>query len=319
MKKRNIVFFSVANSITFIGFILYFLNIVGGNTLITLGLLLISIFYMLRSIDSIRKFGIKGFFSFNFLFVLIPFAFFTRYMYHKFFDIPSFILLVVLLFGIPIFFIQKRYKDKFLLFTMTFYFLLIFPLVFNNVTEKSMGFLPDDLSDKYDVSKSEVKSEIQGNFKSKKAYSYMIEATHLIDSKKYYEAYVNLLKVNKMEPKQVKVLKMISSTLAHQNQFAKAVDYLDSAILLDSSYAELYNNRAILHVRLKNYDKAINDYNTAISRDSSKGIYYANLALIYFYTKDYDEFCRLMTKAEEIGVSKELQLQILQAKKEYCN
>lgn len=58
-----------------------------------------------------------------------------------------------------------------------------------------------------------------------------------------------------------------------------AIELFSKAILLDTMYADAYNNRGSVYSTLKNYEKALIDFNKAIAIQSNDPLYYYNRAI----------------------------------------
>jgi tetratricopeptide (TPR) repeat protein len=77
---------------------------------------------------------------------------------------------------------------------------------------------------------------------------------------------------------------------------------LDTAILLDDSYAAFYNNRGLNYYKLDNDPSAISDFKKAIRLDSSNWVFFANVVLAYKSDGKQEEACRALQIAKRIGL-----------------
>ena len=68
---------------------------------------------------------------------------------------------------------------------------------------------------------------------------------------------------------------------AQQNQFDRAVEYLQQALALRPDYPEALNNLGVLFVRTKDYAKAEEQFKTCIGSAPDFDQSYLNLARLY--------------------------------------
>ena len=93
---------------------------------------------------------------------------------------------------------------------------------------------------------------------------------------------------------------------------AKAIEYLEQAILLDRNYGEAYSNLGLAYDNKGDYDKAIEYYKKALkiilrklgSEHPNVAIYYNNLGFAYREKGDYDKAIEYFQKALKIGLRK---------------
>lgn len=74
-----------------------------------------------------------------------------------------------------------------------------------------------------------------------------------------------------------------------EQDYKKAIDQFDKAILLREDYAKAYLCRGIVFQMDKQYESAIADYSKAIELDPEAGIVYNNRGTIYIVKGEYDK------------------------------
>jgi tetratricopeptide (TPR) repeat protein len=94
----------------------------------------------------------------------------------------------------------------------------------------------------------------------------------------------------------------ISDCYSRINKLDQAIVTLDTAILLDNSYAGFYNNRGLNYYKLDNDQNAINDFKRAIQLDSINWVFYANIALAYYSAKNQEEACNALRTSIRLGL-----------------
>jgi tetratricopeptide (TPR) repeat protein len=98
----------------------------------------------------------------------------------------------------------------------------------------------------------------------------------------------------------------------------KAINLLDSAILIDSTYVGFFNNRGLLYYKLGESTLAIEDFKKAIQIDSTTSILYANLALALNQNESFEKACKAIKKAEDLGLDTCESETLTRIKKEKC-
>jgi tetratricopeptide (TPR) repeat protein len=90
--------------------------------------------------------------------------------------------------------------------------------------------------------------------------------TSLEDSKKYYEIGIDYL---------------------DKDNYDKALENFNMAILLNPLFSEAYFSRALTYYKLKEYDKSIEDYTKASDYDPKNPTIFNNRGDCYYRKQDY--------------------------------
>lgn len=73
------------------------------------------------------------------------------------------------------------------------------------------------------------------------------------------------------------------------NEYNKALGYLNKAIELDPGYLDAYSNRSTVYANLRQYDKSIEDNNYVLGKDPNYLRAYLERGIVYLETNDYDK------------------------------
>jgi tetratricopeptide (TPR) repeat protein len=94
----------------------------------------------------------------------------------------------------------------------------------------------------------------------------------------------------------------LSESYAKVNKLSEAIFCLDSAIILDSSYAGFYSNRGLLYYHLNANANAIADFKKSIRLNNHNYVYYANLSIVYYSVNRLEEACLAFKHAKMLGM-----------------
>jgi len=103
------------------------------------------------------------------------------------------------------------------------------------------------------------------------------------------------------------------------NEHAKAITFFDKALELDPKESYAYNNRAFSKLKLNDLKGATKDVNLSIKLNSGNSYAYKNRALIYIEEKKYKEACADLTKANELGYTRQYGKEVNELIIKYCN
>jgi tetratricopeptide (TPR) repeat protein len=94
----------------------------------------------------------------------------------------------------------------------------------------------------------------------------------------------------------------LSSCYSRTNRLEQAIVALDTAIMLDDTYAAFFSNRGLFNYKLHRWSNAISDLENAVGLDSTNWIFYANLALAYKSDDNLDHACRAFKSATRLDL-----------------
>jgi len=300
MKISNAIFYIII-TITATGFIFRLQDLLGGASFLFIGTILTFAFFLLRLAYNLSKKSLtKKTTILHILIILMSVILHSKYFYHRFGDIPGLIIIPTFL-GYTLFFLIKtKPKDKKAIVATIVYFIFTIPLFGFEFDKAPRRFIPKEWYNRYDVSKGQSIS-LPYPFKHDSAKELYEQAHRFKDKGEYHEARKIYEKARVIEPDNPKILFDLSDCYARINQLEYAISLLDTAIIIDDSFAPFYINRGVLYYKLIKNTEAIQDYNRAIELDSTQSAAYANLALVYYYEKRFDEACHSLQKAESLG------------------
>lgn len=318
MKLFIKIIFNIALATLILGFILQILHWPGGKTFFALGLLGMFIYFIAKSIKDYLKQRIDRYnISLQISIVLMCLVLFSKYLYHDFGDYLGLIGLPFFLISALLYLIKGSFKNKRLTATTIAFFLLSIPLFGINIGIEPQQYLPKQWYDRYNIEQT-VKVNLPYSFKYKATEKLSNEAYSFVNSKDYYSAILRFEKALKLEPENPLLLIEISGCYANLNKLEKAINYLNKAIKIDSTYEGLYNNRGLLYHKLNYNEKAIKDFEKAIKINPNQSIFYANLALSLYHANMYSDACKAIQKAEKLGLKINESKTIRSIKKEIC-
>ena len=302
MKKITSILFYLTLALIPISLIFLIQNWPGGHSLFALGLLGIFIYFLSKTIKDIAK---KNYSPYNqvlqTIVILMSLVLFSKYLYQVFADYPGLIIVPIFIITSLLYLIKTKARYLKLTLTIILYLILTIPLFTFEFQFSPRHYIPIEWFDRYNVSEGKI-TKLSFAFKYKETEQLSIKAFELKKAKEYFEALAYYRVARKLEPRNLKLLFDMSETYAKSNALDTAIALLDTAILINRSYAEFFNNRGLLYYKLNKNDNAIEDFKVAISIDSTQSITYANLGLAYHSLNLKELSCRAFNKAKRLGL-----------------
>jgi hypothetical protein len=301
MKIIVSVLFYLALALIPISLIFIIQNLAGGHSIFALGLLGIFIYFTAKTIKDIDK---KRQSLFNQVFQLVVISMsvvlFSKYLYHGFADYPGLIIVPIFIVTSVLYLLKPNSQYLKLTLTTIVFLLLSIPLFTFEFQYSPRHYIPMEWFNRYNVSDGKI-TKLSFAFKFKETEQLSIKAFELKKEKEYFKALTYYRDARKLEPRNLKLLFDMSETYAKANELETAISLLDTAIMINSSYAEFFNNRGLLYYKLNINDKAVENFKEAIKIDSTQSITYANLGLAYHSLNLRDLSCRAFNKAKRLG------------------
>ena len=302
MKRLILILYLISILLIPIGMILGVLQWPNGNIFFILGLLGLIIYFIAKTIkDLVKKRADNFIFALQLVTILMSVTLFSRYMHYRLWDYPGLLIVPIFIVMSLIYLTQRRFRDVKLTITSITFLILSIPLFGFEFHKSPRQYIPKEWYNRYDV-KGSVPVNPPYGFDLKETELLSVRAFDLKRSKQYYESIVIYRQALKIEPHNPKLLFDMSECYAQINELESAISILDTAIILDSSYAPFYNNRGLMYYKLKENNKAIKDYQKAIQLDSIQWTFYANIALAYYYESDIEKACDALKRAKQLGL-----------------
>ena len=92
---------------------------------------------------------------------------------------------------------------------------------------------------------------------------------------------------------------LISDCYYNLDEYDKSLEYINKAVVIDSTIPDFHNTLGNIHDSLKDYDKAIEEYQTAIRLGDTNSVFYCNLANTYYNLGRFDEAIEKFKEAIE--------------------
>lgn len=319
MKNTADAFFYLSICLVPLGLLLRIQDYSDGSELAAFGLLVLLIFFLVKSIDGFfTKKASKQTLFMQILIILMSIIIFAKYYYHRFGDIPGLLIIPLFIVFFLVLIFKGKIKDTKLLFASSLYLLLTIPLFAFHFLKEPRKYIPIGWYNRYDMVKT-VTIKTPYKFKCRETKNLDKVARSLCENGDYNKAIETFQEARKLESENTDLFLDMSDTYARMNELEKAISLLDTAIIIDNSYAPFFNNRGLLYYKLIQNKKAIEDYNVAIRLDPSQPVFYANLALVYYYEHDINKACDAIKKSEELGLDLSGQETLKQIKNRYCN
>ena len=299
---KNLVFVAMFFSIT-LGITFRLFDLTGGISFLALGFFGFFVYYTLKTIIGMKSYIPKTMLIMQIMIILMSFSLFTRYLYHIFGDYPSLIIVPLFILYSLVYLFKEKQKSTKLTTVTLLYLLLTIPLFGFSFLNSPRQYIPKSWYDRYGDIKG-VPVTLPYAFDYLETEELFSEAYELKRNKQYFEAIIIYEQAKNLEPKNPMILFDLSESYARINNLETAIALLDTAIMIDNTYAGFYNNRGLLFIKLKEYEKAIIDYQKAIEIDSNHPSFYANLAMAYYYKDLFDLACQQIEKAESIEIGR---------------
>ena len=299
--------------------ILFKMHLLSGGGLITLGLLGMFLYYTAKTIkDCVKKRNNTFIIIMQIGVVLTSIVLHSKYQLFFYGDYPGLVIIPWFISMICIYFVRENDKNIKLSSVSIVYLILFIPLFCFDFWGSPRRFIPHEWVDRYDV-KDGIEIVLPYEFKYAETEQLCQKAYQLKNKGDYDNALIVFQEAYKIEPYNPLLLFELSEVYARTNHLEAAIELLDAAIVLDSTNSAFYNNRGLLHYKLKENDLAIADYTKAIKIDSTKTSLYINLALVYYHEKRFDVACQSIDYAEKLGYNVKTNKHISMIKRRYCN
>ncbi|MBR8538353.1 tetratricopeptide repeat protein [Carboxylicivirga sediminis] len=308
-SKRNLVFL-ISSILIPTGILLRVSGLNFGALSLVLGFLGFLIVFIIELITARKRNRTSIEIVMYVLIVLMSVSLFTRYLYYIFGDYPSLIIVPLFIVATLLYLATQKHKDPKLVSISLLYLVLTIPLFGLDFHKSPRQLFPQSWYNRLgDVDNINVTLPYQ--FQLQTAKELYNNASNAREHKDYFQAIIFYQKARNLEPYNPTILFDLAETYVRINELETGVALLDTAIMIDSTYAGFYNNRGLYYYKLNDYDKAISDYLKAIEIDSVGPTSYANLALVYYYKDMHNEARKALKQAESKGLiikqSKEIQ------------
>lgn len=301
-----------------IGLIFTIQHWAGGSILFIMGFLGLNIYSIIKTIKNFEIIRNNKFILLLYILIpIMPITFFSKYLYFRFWDYPTLLIVPIFVLLSLNYLISEKHKDKRIVSILILFLVLIIPLFGFDFDRAPRRFYPKEWYDRYNVTSS-VPIRLPYSIKYNETKELYAKAFKLKQSEKYFESIPVYQEALKIEPKNPQLLFDLSESYANINDLETAVSILDTAIMIDDSFYGFYNNRGLLYYKLDKNEKAIEDYNKAIMLDSSHYSVYCNLSLVYYDKRMFDKVCELITKAEKLGFNCNSNKQLRRIKRKSC-
>ena len=302
-----------------LGLFLKLKEVQGSSELTLLGMLGIVGFLLFSLYKSlINKNGSLKIIFLQILIILMVITFFSKYFYHRFWDIPTLIIVPVFIFYTFFLFFKREVRDIKLATACILFSAITIPLFVDlNLLKEPGKYIPSYWNPKYDdIKYAHVKDPSEIKLPKTK---HLLNKAFRFDKLKKYDSAIYLYKeARELEPNNTTILFYMSNSYAQLNNLSEAISLLDTAITIDNSFPAFFNNRGLYYYKMNQNEKAIQDYNHAIELDPTQPIFYSNLALVEFYQNDFDKACDAIRKLDELGFDYPDQNEITQIKVRHC-
>jgi tetratricopeptide (TPR) repeat protein len=131
----------------------------------------------------------------------------------------------------------------------------------------------------------------------------------LLDDRDYELASLQFLDATRKDSTRVEGWYGLAYCMSQIGSNAKAIEYFDHVIELDSAYRQALTNRGNCKVKIGKAGEAMNDLNSAIIVNPECGPCYLNRAFAFAAMEQTDDLCVDLSKAIELGVEEAKELQ----------
>lgn len=147
-----------------------------------------------------------------------------------------------------------------------------------------------------------IPTNLPHQFKTAKGEQLSIEAFALKKAGKYDKAISLYRQAIIIESDNPRPFFDLAECLFQQDKLKEAIQAIDTAIILDTSYAGFYNNRGFYYYQLYDNQSAINNFKKAIDLDSTNYVFFANMALAYNGLNNSKEACKALDISKRLGL-----------------
>jgi tetratricopeptide (TPR) repeat protein len=162
--------------------------------------------------------------------------------------------------------------------------------------------LPHNTEEPYSTGENWVEVDLPYSFKNKEAENLSAKAFNLRKESKFNEAIKIYDQAIQIEPDNPRLYFDVSVCYARKHLLKIAIQKLDTAIMLDSTYLGFYNNRGFFHYQLREDVQAIADLQKAIQLDNPSPDIYYNLSIVYYANNRLDDACNMFNQAKRLGL-----------------
>lgn len=319
MQNPRLILFFIALGIIPIGLFLKLRETPGASELTVVGLLAILGFFLFKLSKGLSsKNQHSSILILQALIILMGITVFSKYFYHRFWDIPTLIIVPAFIFLSVFLFLRKKLHDIKLMATCILLLILIIPLFVDlNQLREPGKYIPSYWNPKHDDIKY-AHVEDPSDIKLPETKILMNRAFHFDKLKKYDSAIYLYQTARKLEPNNTTVLFYMSNSFAQLDNLTEAILLLDTAISIDNTFPAFFNNRGLYYYKMYQNEKAIEDYIHAIELDPTQPVFYSNLALVEYYQNNFDKACKAIKKLDELGFNYSNQSEIVQIKIKHC-
>lgn len=106
-----------------------------------------------------------------------------------------------------------------------------------------------------------------------------------------------MMETKKPSPVDARMYYQIGNDCYERNDYEKAIENYNMAILLNPIFSEAYFNRALSYYQLKNFDRSLTDYIKSAELDPSNPIIYNNRGDAYYRKQDFQNAIKDYDKA----------------------
>lgn len=149
---------------------------------------------------------------------------------------------------------------------------------------------------------SSVEIDLPYNFKTDTAEKLSVTAFDFKKQGQYDRAIKLYNQAIKIEPDNPILYFDLSECYFGKDELSLAINCLNYAINIDSTFYGLYNNRGLYYYRLMQDEKAIADFEKAVQLNNQSADLFYNLALGYLSTNQSDKACVAYNQAQVLGL-----------------
>lgn len=313
---KNLLFLLIVLIIPFSIFIRT-LDINGGSFFMTLAFFFLFIYFSTKAVISFRKNEDSIVVFLQTMLALMTFALYTRYLFFIYGDIPTLVIVPLFIFSVFIYFLKSETKYFKLSVVSVLYLILTIPLFGLDFHRAPRKYIPQTWYNSYNVS-STVQSSFETAYNNPDTKFLMDSAVDLRNNNDYQKSIEVFKDALKKEPNNAVIYLELAESYAKSNRLKYALTLLDTAISIDTSLIEAFNNRGLINYKLKRFDQAIEDLKKCIEINSTLAVCHSNLALVYYQKKYYRLACEQIEYAETLGFDIDSDRTVERIKKNHC-
>lgn len=317
MKQfKNLLFLLIVLIIPFSIFIRT-LDINGGSFFMTLAFFFLFIYFSTKAVISFRKNEDSIVVFLQTMLALMTFALYTRYLFFIFGDIPTLVIVPLFVFSAFSYLLKSEKKHFKLSAVSILYLILTIPLFGLEFHRAPRKYIPQNWYDGYNVSNT-VQTSFETAYNNPVTKFLMDSAADLRNNNDYQKSIEVFKDALKKEPNNAVIYLELAESYAKSNKLKYALTLLDTAISIDTSLLEAFNNRGLINYKLKRFDQAIEDLKKCIEINPTVAVCHSNLALVYYQKKYYRLACEQIEYAETLGFDIDSDRTVERIKKNHC-